>query len=66
MPLRDFECQRCRERFEALIRHPEEEAELECPKCRARKVRRLLSAPAAVGKSGGGGASCGGGRAGFT
>ncbi len=63
MPLREFECERCGRTFEALIRHPEEEGELSCPACDERRVRRLMSAPAALGGSaeaGGGGGGCGG------
>ncbi|MHB8419381.1 MAG: FmdB family zinc ribbon protein [Myxococcales bacterium] len=51
MPIREFECERCRKTFETLIRHVEEEKELECPACHGRHVRRLLSAPAALGSS---------------
>lgn len=63
MPLREFECTACGRAFESLIRHAheaEDEKDLECPACRGRKVRRLLSAPAAMSSSGqgGGGGGC--------
>jgi putative FmdB family regulatory protein len=40
VPIYDFECQACGERFEALVRHDEAAA---CPACRTPGARRLFS-----------------------
>jgi putative FmdB family regulatory protein len=70
MPLYEFKCGSCGRSFEDLVRRAEDEAEVACPSCGARKVTRLLSAPAlgwlqAAGVSSDGG-GCGGGGGGFT
>ncbi|MFQ6091616.1 MAG: zinc ribbon domain-containing protein [bacterium] len=44
MPIYEFECARCGEQFEELIRSAVEEKILLCPKCHGRKIRRLFSA----------------------
>lgn len=43
MPLYEYECQSCETVFEELVRGDER---IECPKCRGRKLERLLSVPA--------------------
>jgi putative FmdB family regulatory protein len=43
MPLFDFVCQGCENRFEALIRGSESPA---CPACGSRELERLISLPA--------------------
>ncbi|MCM2372945.1 FmdB family zinc ribbon protein [Aporhodopirellula aestuarii] len=65
MPLYEYECDRCHETKEILVRTPDEKAT--CPDCGSDKIERLLSVPAApsMGRSlpvsGGGGMpeSCG-------
>jgi putative FmdB family regulatory protein len=65
MPIYEYACQDCGKGFEELIMRRSDEAEVACPKCKSRKVARLISAPAALGGgSGGGGASFGGGSCG--
>ena len=71
MPLYEFKCTSCGRSFEDLVRSSGEQAEVSCPSCGAKKVTRLLSAPAlgwlqATGASSDGGGSCGGGGSGFT
>ncbi|HEY1284852.1 MAG TPA: zinc ribbon domain-containing protein [Solirubrobacterales bacterium] len=41
MPVYEYECKRCGERFEELVR--EESASPPCPKCGAVEVRRVIS-----------------------
>ncbi len=50
MPIYEYRCTTCGERFEWLTSRAER-AEARCPRCGARRVERLLSA-FAVGKSG--------------
>jgi putative FmdB family regulatory protein len=48
MPLYEYTCQKCDHSFEALVFGEET---VECPKCQASKVERLLSLPARPGTS---------------
>lgn len=48
MPLYEFRCRCCGERFERLVRGATSE-EIVCPHCRAAEVERLFSAFARVG-----------------
>jgi putative FmdB family regulatory protein len=63
MPIYEYACPTCAVTFEALIIRRSDEAEVECPTCHTRKVRRQLSTTAAVRSGGGGetraGRSCG-------
>jgi putative FmdB family regulatory protein len=43
MPLYEYECQSCRHTFEELVFGSEK---LACPKCRGRKLARMMSVPA--------------------
>ena len=72
MPLYEFECRTCHERFEDLVRSSDADQTVECPACGAEDAVRLLSAPA-FSPGGGGSSSLGGGggggcgsRGGFT
>ena len=49
MPLYEFRCRCCGERFERLVRSAERAEEIVCPRCRATQVERLFSAFARVG-----------------
>jgi len=57
MPMYEYRCQTCGERFEMLRRMADADRELECPECRSREVERLLSAfsTGGCGSSGSGG-----------
>jgi putative FmdB family regulatory protein len=57
MPIYEFRCTTCGERFEALLAAAER-AEARCPRCGASRVERLLST-FAVGKAGAGAGSPG-------
>lgn len=63
MPLHEYRCRKCEEVFEELIRRDDDEATLACPRCGAKKPKRLMSAAAvSTGKSGA--APCGAPRGG--
>ena len=44
MPLYEYRCRECGERFEKLVRFSASASEIECAKCGARKVDKLISA----------------------
>jgi putative FmdB family regulatory protein len=44
MPIYEYQCLECGERFEKLVRSTSSLAGTECPKCGGRKVEKLLSA----------------------
>ncbi len=43
MPIYEYECRRCKERFEALQKMSEDNSQLYCPKCQANRPKRILS-----------------------
>jgi putative FmdB family regulatory protein len=43
MPIYEYECRRCKERFEVLQKMNEDNSHLRCPKCRAERPERVLS-----------------------
>jgi putative FmdB family regulatory protein len=47
MPIYEYECAACAERFEELVRSPD--ASVACPECGGAEVERLLSRFAGVG-----------------
>jgi len=54
MPVYEYECQICGERFDKLVRSMHQEPpDVTCPACAGTEVRRLISAP--VGHSSRGG-----------
>ncbi|MHB9053222.1 MAG: FmdB family zinc ribbon protein [Thermoleophilia bacterium] len=69
MPIYEFCCNKCKARFEELVRSGETgSAGVVCPECGSKKVKRMLSSfsfksaggtgPAAAGNAGGGCGSC--------
>ena len=44
MPLYEFECPKCHEAFEELVRTSEAAKEVACPNCGSHKVKKKLSA----------------------
>ena len=44
MPIYEYRCLECGEKFEKLVRFSASTSEIECPKCGGRKVERLISA----------------------
>jgi len=57
MPIYEYACSQCGKPFEELILRKSDEDDVRCPKCRSRKVERLLSRPAAARMGDGGGSS---------
>jgi putative FmdB family regulatory protein len=49
MPMYEYRCQKCSERFEMLRRMTDDDRDLQCPECRSDEVERLLSAFSAGG-----------------
>ena len=67
MPLYEYKCSRCDHRFEVLQRLGDEGANLECPECGHREVKKQFSTFASGGestRSSAGSAPAGGCRAG--
>jgi putative FmdB family regulatory protein len=57
MPIYEYGCEACGERFDKLVRSMSQEpAEVVCPACQSTETRRLISAPA-VHRAGEGGDS---------
>jgi len=44
MPIYEYRCQECGEKFEKLVRFSTSISEIECPKCGGRNVGKLISA----------------------
>ncbi len=53
MPIYEYECSECGERFEKLVRMSTQASEVECPQCGAHHSERLVSLMASVGRGGG-------------
>jgi len=43
MPLFEFECLKCKQKFETLCRHNDLEKGISCPYCQNQEVKRLFS-----------------------
>ena len=52
MPIYEYECRKCEERFEKLQKADETNDQVCCPKCGADKPERLLSPFCSVGSKG--------------
>jgi putative FmdB family regulatory protein len=56
MPVYEYRCESCGERFEKLVRSIHQEPpEVHCPACQGTEVRRLISAPVVHSSGEGGG-----------
>jgi putative FmdB family regulatory protein len=44
MPIYEYRCSECGEKFEKLVRLSTSTSEIECPRCGGRKVEKLISA----------------------
>jgi putative FmdB family regulatory protein len=43
MPIYEYECRSCKERFEVLQKMNEDNSQIRCPKCQAERPERVLS-----------------------
>ncbi len=63
MPLYEYKCTQCNEKFEKLVRSSFEQGDVHCPSCGSGKVKRLISMFGSLGFSSdssyGGSSSCG-------
>ncbi len=67
MPIYEFRCEDCGERFEKLCFGYREEQDLRCPRCGSSRVRKEFSTFACgLGDGGFGFGSCGGGFSRFS
>lgn len=49
MPIYEYRCEECGERFEKLVRRAESDEPVRCPRCGAVETRRQFSSFAALG-----------------
>lgn len=54
MPVYEYQCVNCAQRFEALRPMNQADAPIACPRCAAPDTRRVLSVFAAISRDGGG------------
>ncbi|MDH5509535.1 MAG: zinc ribbon domain-containing protein [Nitrospinota bacterium] len=62
MPMYEFRCEKCGEKFERLLPYLEAKKTQECPRCEKLSGKRVVSAPsvsASQGSGGFGGGGCG-------
>jgi putative FmdB family regulatory protein len=60
MPIFEFRCRKCGQRFEFLFRSRDEKMAVSCEQCGSKKVERLMSVFAGkIGNTSAGGAGCG-------
>jgi putative FmdB family regulatory protein len=43
MPIYEYQCGECDERFEVIVRSSDEESGLRCPRCDAENLQRVVS-----------------------
>ena len=53
MPIYEYQCTRCGEKFESLRNINSDDSELKCPKCGAEHPQRVISMFTTSGSSGG-------------
>ena len=58
MPLYEYECESCGDRFEKLVSVSKGSKNVACPKCSSKSVRKLMSACASISGKDGGGSDC--------
>lgn len=46
MPIYEYECEHCGEKFELFRRISSDDREISCPKCQTKKPRRIISCAA--------------------
>jgi putative FmdB family regulatory protein len=53
MPLFEYKCEKCEEKFERLLKHDERENPQRCPKCNAKHCKKMISVTSFALKGGG-------------
>jgi len=43
MPIYEYRCEECNERFQVFVRSPSRPAKLTCPKCKSDRVKKAVS-----------------------
>jgi len=66
MPIIEFGCNKCDNKFEELILRDRDRADVACPKCASRDVRRLFSVFGMISKGASGSLSASGSNSGCT
>ncbi|MCH8067881.1 MAG: zinc ribbon domain-containing protein [Candidatus Marinimicrobia bacterium] len=51
MPMYDYRCKQCGDKFEELIFSWNKEKEIICPNCSSKDAERLIGAPVSIGTS---------------
>jgi putative FmdB family regulatory protein len=54
MPIYEYECLKCGERFTMRRGFDEKDEDVQCPKCQTKKPRRAISNISSIGKCGSG------------
>jgi putative FmdB family regulatory protein len=57
MPIYEYACKACDRTFEELVLRRSDEEDVRCPKCKGKRVEKLVSRPAAAARGGGDGGS---------
>jgi len=58
MPLYEYQCEQCGDRFERLMSLTEAARRSKCPKCGSKSVRKLMSAVASISSKRDGASEC--------
>jgi len=59
MPIYEYHCKQCGKKFEKLVKLSTKTAEIECPKCGARRAEKAISQFGTAGNTSSGGQSLG-------
>lgn len=51
MPIYEYQCELCDQIFEYMIFKSDDEKDIECPKCKEKKIKRVLSPTGFLGSS---------------
>lgn len=53
MPLFEYKCEKCEKRFEKLVKHDERDKAQDCPDCKAKNCKKMISQTSFSLKGGG-------------
>jgi putative FmdB family regulatory protein len=51
MPIYEYQCTDCKEKFEKFVRGPSTDSDVECPRCKGHKVKKVFSMFSSGGSS---------------